>query len=430
MTDASKLVACLAEKVVGFESVTPGPVGGDLEVLGELVGNRRVVGLGEAAHGAQEFTQLKHRILQYLVEERGVRAFGLESNFTETLAVDRYVRHGERDPEAALEGIYVWTWNTEEMLALVEWVRAFNVDRSPDDRVRFYGFDIQHTKGAAAAVTDYLQRVDPEYLATVQADLAVLADPGLQLMTADGRDERLGAADRVVPDLRRTLDARRTDYVARGSKRAWELARQNVTVLGQATEFGKAVHTAKGRFNEEALRIRDRAMAENVAWILDHEPPDCIAVWAHNDHINRVKTTSGGYCVKSMGRYLAQWYGEAYYALGFEFGTGNFLAFVESQEGDWEYTVQKCTLDGPFPDTVGSTFATLDLPFAFLDFRTAKTESRLADWLDGDHRLHSVGAAYDPGQPETHVQSYRLAEAFDGLCYVDETTEAHLLDHT
>lgn len=428
MRDNSKLAAHLAEEVLCFESESLGADEGDLETLQEAFGDNRIVGLGESAHGTREFTKVKHRILQYLVEELGVRVFSLESNFTETLAINRYVRHGEGDPEAALESIYVWTWNTEEMLALIEWFRAFNVNRSSDDQVRFYGFDIQHTKGPANAIMDYLDHVDPGYLETINEDLAVLADPGLQLTNADGLNERLSTADRIIPALRETLEERRSDYVVRGSKRAWELARQHVTVLGQGTEFGKAVHTARGRFNEEALLVRDRAMAENVAWIIEHEPTKCIAVWAHNDHINRVKTTSGGYCVASMGRYLAQWYGEAYYALGLEFGTGGFLSFVECDDWGWDYKVQECTIDGPLPDTVASTFAAIDRPFAFLDFQIGKTKPCLADWLNEEHKLHSVGATFDPKQPEKHVQSYVLGKAFDGLCYVKETTKARLLE--
>lgn len=420
------VVAGLAKEVVDLNTVTPDTDMEDLAAFREVFADRRIVGLGEAAHGAREFSRLKHRFLRFLVKEIGVRLVGLEANFTETLAVNRYVRRGDGDPEVALDGIYVWMWNTQEMLAVVEWLRAFNADRAPEDQVRFYGFDIQHTKGVADAVTDYLNRVDPKYLATVREDLAVLADPGLRLQDANGRDGRLAAASRVVPDLRASFEEHRADYVARSSEPAWELARQHVTVLGQATKFGKTVHTADGRFNEESLRVRDRAMAENVAWILEHESAECIAVWAHNDHINRVKTTSGGYSVPSMGRHFTKWYGDAYYALGFEFGGGAFQAFVESEDENWDYEVQECRLNGPLSDTVASAFATLDRPLTFLNFRTAKTDPRLMEWLDGEHQLHSVGGAYDPERPEKHVQPYVLAAAFDGLCYVNETTQARL----
>jgi hypothetical protein len=33
------------------------------------------------------------------------------------------VLHGKGDPKALLRGMYFWTWNTEEVLAMIEWMR-------------------------------------------------------------------------------------------------------------------------------------------------------------------------------------------------------------------------------------------------------------------------------------------------------------------
>lgn len=420
------VLAGLTEKVIDLETVSPEIDLKDISALRKVFADRRIVGLGEASHGAKEFSQLKHRLLRFLVKELGIRLLALEAHFSPALAVDRYVRQGKGDSETALGGLYSWPWMTDDMLALIEWLRAFNTDRRPQDQVRFYGLDMQHTEGVADDIMDYLDRVDPEYLATVREDLAVLADPGLQLPKAEGRAERLAAGDRVVPDLRTTLEERRADYIVRSSERDWELARQHVTVLGQAIELGTAAHTGDELINEEVIRLRDRAMAENIEWVLRHESADRIVVWAHNDHINKVETTASGHSAASMGRHLARWYDSAYYSIGFDFGRGTFQAYVESEAKDWGYEVQECNLDDPLPATVASLFTALDHQVAFLDFQTAKTDPRLVDWLNGKQRLHCIGTAYDRERPKKHVQSYVLAEAFDGLCYMDETTKTLL----
>ncbi|MFI5531790.1 erythromycin esterase family protein [Kitasatospora sp. NPDC051853] len=56
---------------------TTDPTGGtaDLRPFGRMVGDARVVALGEASHSSHEFFTLKHRVLRYLVEEKGFRAF-------------------------------------------------------------------------------------------------------------------------------------------------------------------------------------------------------------------------------------------------------------------------------------------------------------------------------------------------------------------
>ncbi|MCP4659867.1 MAG: hypothetical protein GY856_31070, partial [bacterium] len=49
----------------------------DLRPVRELIGDARVVGLGEATHGTREFFQLKHRMLEFLVEEMGFTVFAI-----------------------------------------------------------------------------------------------------------------------------------------------------------------------------------------------------------------------------------------------------------------------------------------------------------------------------------------------------------------
>jgi hypothetical protein len=66
----------------------------DLEPLADLVGDARVVAVGESAHFLREYTRLRHRVLRFLVERCGFTAFGLESGFSEGRAVDAWVGGG------------------------------------------------------------------------------------------------------------------------------------------------------------------------------------------------------------------------------------------------------------------------------------------------------------------------------------------------
>ena len=132
--------------------------------LRALVGQARVVALGEATHGTREFFQLKHRMLEFLVEEMGFRVFAIEANWPECLAINDYVLHGEGDPEEALAGIYFWTWNTEEVLELIEWMRRYNADPAHEQKLKFYGVDMQYTVGAASAIDNPRQADIKRYL--------------------------------------------------------------------------------------------------------------------------------------------------------------------------------------------------------------------------------------------------------------------------
>ncbi|UNO44418.1 hypothetical protein [Streptomyces sp. MST-110588] len=67
-----------------------------------MLGNARVVGLGEATHGTREFFRLKHRLLDFLVTEMDFSVPAMEASASAGPAVDAYVRHGVGDAATVL----------------------------------------------------------------------------------------------------------------------------------------------------------------------------------------------------------------------------------------------------------------------------------------------------------------------------------------
>ena len=113
-----EVTAWLENAALPLESTSPKSGLDDLRQLQSTIGNAHIVAMGEATHGTREFFQLKHRMLEFLVEKMGFTAFGIEANWPESLAVNDYVLNGNGDPAQALAGLYFWTWNTEEVLDL------------------------------------------------------------------------------------------------------------------------------------------------------------------------------------------------------------------------------------------------------------------------------------------------------------------------
>ncbi|MEM7306123.1 MAG: erythromycin esterase family protein [Planctomycetota bacterium] len=152
----------LRRHAIPLRGVEAGQGFDDLEPLRDLVGDARVVALGESTHGSREQFQLKHRLVEFLVSEMGFNTFSIEASMPESYAVDDFVTGGTGDPVDLIRGMYFWTWSTEEVLAMVEWMRAFNADN--DERhVRFTGFDMQTPDVAARIVADNVERVDPAW---------------------------------------------------------------------------------------------------------------------------------------------------------------------------------------------------------------------------------------------------------------------------
>src|SRR5215467_12269075 len=143
------ILSWLRQNAVPLTTVKAGCGFADLQPLKPVIGSARIVALGEATHGTREFFQLKHRLLEFLVTEMGFTTFAMEANWPESLAVNDYVLHGRGDPAKILGGLHYWTWDTEEVLELILWMRQYNMPSTHKTKVTFVGFDAQLTALAA-----------------------------------------------------------------------------------------------------------------------------------------------------------------------------------------------------------------------------------------------------------------------------------------
>jgi erythromycin esterase len=405
----------------------------DLAAFGDAVADARIVALGEATHGTREFSQIKARLLRYCVTELGTRTIGFEANVAESLAIDEYVVHGEGNPSEALEGIYLWTCNTEAVLGLLEWLREFNAGRPLNDRVRFHGFDAQYTGGSVDRLLTYFDRVDPDFVERIRGDLETIADGGTGPTRDDHVAERLTAGDRALPRIRERLDDRRDAYVETSGERAWAFADRHLRTIERALEYRDAMADpdeedlvgSNAGVTEELLRIRETAMADGIDWLLDRTGNGPLVCWAHDAHVAVADDRAGDARTRSMGGRLADRHGDDYRALGFTFGRGavRSIGIVSADECDGtERELGTWPFDGPLPGTVDATVDATGHDLALLDLQTASEDDRLGDWLRTERPHHSVGATYDPDAPGEYTDPYTTGEAFDLLIHVSATT--------
>src|SRR5262245_63934734 len=92
---SADVIGWLKANALPLASAEPGTDFKDLEQLGPLIGDARIVSLGEATHGTREFFQLKHRMIEYCVSQLGFTMIGFEAEYGATLAVNDYVLHGK-----------------------------------------------------------------------------------------------------------------------------------------------------------------------------------------------------------------------------------------------------------------------------------------------------------------------------------------------
>src|ERR1043165_1120317 len=152
MTDAG-LVREIAQPMTGEVR--------DYDALLKLVGNRRLVLIGEASHGTHEFYFERAAITKRLILEKGFSIVAIEADWPDTARVHRYVRGTSFDANAneALSGFRrfpTWMWRNKVVLEFVEWLRCCN--NRPDRKraaVRLYGMALYTRRASIVACELY-----------------------------------------------------------------------------------------------------------------------------------------------------------------------------------------------------------------------------------------------------------------------------------
>lgn len=387
-------IGWVRRNAIPLRTDAPGSGTADLEQLRPLVSGARVVGLGEGTHGTREFFRLKHRMVEWLARE-GFTVFALEVGMAEARALNEYVLTGRGDARSALAGTLFWTWNTEEVLDLVEWMRAYNA--SGRGRMEFWGVDVQLPNLAADSVRAFVARADPAFLPAL--DSAYTAARGVWRSGASDTVQGAIWRDRAA-EVRAHLERSRHAY--RGvDTLQWAWAIQNARIVEQSAEMYRWGRSRAGQM--QGSKARDRAMAENLEWILAHQPAGTRAIlWAANTHVERAPDWLGGI--------LASRFGDGYRAFGFAFGEGDYTA--RGPGG----VVGPYPAAPPPPGTVEHALRATGLPRFVVDLRRAAAEPNGA-WLAEPHPFRIIGAGMRPDA----FWPKRLAPGFDALLYVDRT---------
>lgn len=410
-TAADRYAEGLEPYTTPLETVAPAEPLDDLAFLEDALADATIVGMGEATHGTREFFRFKHRLVRYMAEELGLRVFTIEAHFSETVDIDRYIRTGEGDAESAVAKLSFWTWQVESVLEMVEWMREFNKGRDPDDKIRFYGVDMQSGVAPISELEPFFETVDEEFLDSLYDARGTFR--------SDTDEEIVEWGWEFVAELRNRLQDNEDEFVAVTSRGEYEIALRHARVLEQFIEVQEA--WLDNRDSPEAFNVRDSAMAENTRWVLEREEADNVALWMHNAHVSREAFEWPEGVTVPTGSHLADWYGDDYYVVGMEFGHGFFRSTYVRQ-------LRKFSVDPAPEDTLPGILSNLELPYAYVDVEAASGDDEVSEWLAEPRRRHSIGAAFNPDQED----EYRFVEdsivgRFDGLLFVDESTASRML---
>jgi erythromycin esterase-like protein len=389
----------------------------------DLIGDARLVLIGEATHGTDEFYSIRAELTKALIQSKQFNLVAAEADWPDAYRVNRWVRHMSEEPDAAAAlGDFVrfprWMWRNTVVVDFVEWLCRYNAKRMASDRIGFYGLDLYSLHTSIDAVLKYLREVDPE--------AAVRARQRYSCFEHFGSDpQRYGYAatldlsrsceDDVVAQLVELRNAaaeyaRRDGYVAEDE---YFFAEQNARLVRNAEMYYRAMFAGQ----VESWNLRDTHMMETLdalmAWTTRRSEYARAVVWAHNSHFGDARATQmGAWGELNLGQLARERHGDRVFLIGFTTHTGTVTAARE-----WNEPAERRRVTPSMPGSYERLFHDTDVERFVL--ATSTTRDALAE-----ARLErTIGVIYKPEtERASHYFRARMADQFDAVIHIDTTS--------
>lgn len=395
--------------------------------LAELIGDARIVLIGESSHGTHEFYEARAEITKRLIEEKGFCAVAAEADWPDANRVNRYVRGLGEDnsADAALRGFErfpAWMWRNVVVRDFVDWLRVYN-GSAGHRQTGFYGLDLYSLHRSIQEVIGYLDTVDPAAAARARTRYACFDHASAD----DGQAYGFGAAFGAGPSCEREAISQLVEL----QRNAFSYAQRDGLIA--ADELFDALQNAQTVRNAEAYyrtmfagrvtswNLRDQHMAQTLDALLAHldrggdSAPARVVVWAHNSHVGDARATEvHGDGQLTLGQLVRQRYGDQARLIGFSTYTGTVTAASE-WGGPAERKVVRPALSGSIEDLFHATGKE-----AFLV--SMLTDSAATDPLGAVRLGRAIGVIYQPAtERQSHYFHVRPADQFDAMIHIDQT---------
>lgn len=400
------------------------------EVLDELIGDARVVLIGESSHGTHEFYEARAEITKWLIEHKGFNAVAAEADWPDAYRVNRYVRWLSDDstPEEALRGFErfpAWMWRNTVVRDFVGWLRWHNGRCAADGRRQtgFYGLDLYSLHRSMQEVVAYLDTVDPKAAARARHRYACFDHSTGEDGQAYGYAAAFGAGASCERQAVEQLVEMQRDalaYLASDGRLAEDelfYAQQNATTVRDAEAYYRGMFG--GRVT--SWNMRDEHMAQTLGALLAHldrhagAEPARIVVWAHNSHVGDARATEVSADGQlTIGQLAREQYGEQCRLIGFSTFEGTVTA-----ASDWGGIAERKVVRPALPGSIEELLHETGKAAFLVPMHDSSPAARALEVV----RLgRAIGVIYLPRtERQSHYFHVRPSDQFDAMIHIDKT---------
>lgn len=415
-----RLVDRMAQVAEPFDSIDQLPLQGLLK----RIGDSRLVLMGEASHGTSEFYRARQRITRALIEEQGFDFVVVEGDWPDVARINHYVQHtaGPKAEWTAFARFPTWMWRNEEVHGFVDWLREYNADRQPSERVAMYGLDLYSPYQSIDAVLAYLDEVDPA-MATFARERYDCLAPYKPEAAHYGRWAGSPGHAYCEPAVREVLQAlqeRQQVYAEYGRERYLD-AVQNAQLVVSAEAYYRLMYDD----SYNTWNLRDTYMFETIQALFAHYGAGSRGVvWAHNSHIGDARATDRVVRGElNVGQLCREHFADDAYLIGFGTNTGTVAA-----ASDWGEPMAVKQLNPVLAESYeqlchATGHAGFVLPLGRGGdpaVRHGLLQSRLA---------RAIGVIYRPAtERASHYYEATLAQQFDEYIWIEHSRAVTTLD--
>ncbi|KUL38885.1 erythromycin esterase [Streptomyces sp. NRRL F-4489] len=338
------------------------------DIGGFLPPSCHLFALGEPTHQEPAFGHLRNALFAQLAG-LGFRSIALETDRVAALLVDDFVQGGTGDLDTVLsEGFTHNFGELEPNRQLIAWMRRYNRNRPPQQRLAFHGFDAPTENTTAPSPRRCLEYARDYLRRTPDLSFALDLDPdGAGLRGLLGDDERWHRTEAIMDpamsigataeagklrvladDMLTLLHARAPLLIAATSRAEWRRAKTHLTAGIGLLRY----HKQAAQPGEQTARVcrllatRDALMAENLLDIRSTEADrGPTLIFANNLHLQRNPSTwrmgDTDITWSGAGSILASLMGKHYAFVAGSLGRSQALDLPEPEPDTYEAAMQR-----------------------------------------------------------------------------------------
>lgn len=394
----------------------------DLDPLLNRIGDSKYVLLGEATHGTHEYYTWRAEISKRLIEEKGFSFVAVEGDWPDCYKINRWVKDLPNSGSSISEVLRnfkrwpTWMWANWEITAFARWMKEYNSQMAPEEKIGFYGLDVYSLWESMEIIVNYLEKEDPGTAALAKR-VAECFEPYRQNDSYESAYR--GINQRCRNEVVQLLTEVRQNITKYNDEREAGLnAELNALVMKNAEKY----YEAMASFDDSSWNVRDSHMVETLNHLMNyHDDEAKVIIWEHNTHIGDARATDmAARGLHNVGQLVRQQHqDEGVVLVGFGSYQGSVMA-----GSHWGGEMEKMQL----PKAIEGS-----LEF-FLHQNSAKNQLLI---FDDDSPLkelfqerlghRAVGVVYDPHEERGNYVPSRISDRYDAFIYIDKTRALHPL---